>query len=223
MQKNGEQLARRIDEILNQTGSPKLHIIAHSKGGLDARYAISACSCADKVASLSTFSTPHHGSRTVDRLLQLPVPAWSAVAAVVNALAFLLGDRRPDFKTVCREFSTAHMQRFNAQYPLPASLPCRSYAARMTNARSDILMALPHRFVRKYDGENDGIVGVWSAEFGSSFTLLAGETLRGVSHVDEIDLRRRALHKNAGAGHVADITDIYRALYTQLKREEQKA
>ena len=218
---NGENLARRIDEILRETGAEKVNIIAHSKGGLDARYAISACGCADRVATLTTFSTPHRGSRTIDRLLQLPAPAWSAVASLVNALAFLLGDRHPDFITVCRQFSTEYMAAFNAQYPLPNGLPCRSYGARMKAARSDIFMALQHRLVTKYDGENDGIVGVWSAEFGSSFTLLTGETLRGVSHIDEIDLRRRALRKNAAEGHVGDITDIYRTLYTRLKQEEQ--
>ena len=219
IKQNGEQLARRIEEILKQTGAAKLHIIAHSKGGLDARYAISACGCADKVATLTTFSTPHRGSRTIDRLLQLPAPAWSAVASLVNALAFLLGDRHPDFITVCRQFSTEYMAAFNAQYPLPNGLPCRSYGAQMKAARSDIFMALQHRLVTKYDGENDGIVGVWSAEFGSSFTLLTGETLRGVSHIDEIDLRRRALRKNDAEGHVGDITDIYRTLYTRLKQE----
>ena len=33
--------------------------------------------------------------------------------------------------------------------------------------------------------------------------------------------RRRALRKNAASGDIADITEIYRQLYTRLKSEEQ--
>lgn len=42
----GQELARRIREITQQTGCEKVNIIAHSKGGLDSRYAISACEMA---------------------------------------------------------------------------------------------------------------------------------------------------------------------------------
>ena len=69
---NGAHLARRIDEILAETGAEKVNIIAHSKGGLDARYAISTLGMGDRVASLTTMSTPHHGSKTVDLLLRVP-------------------------------------------------------------------------------------------------------------------------------------------------------
>ena len=37
---NGKFLAQRIDEIIRETGAEKVNIIAHSKGGLDSRYAL---------------------------------------------------------------------------------------------------------------------------------------------------------------------------------------
>lgn len=42
VEENARYLARRVDEILAETGSEKLNLIAHSKGGLDARYLISS-------------------------------------------------------------------------------------------------------------------------------------------------------------------------------------
>ena len=46
---NAGQIAGRIDEILAETGAEKVNIIAHSKGGLDARRAVCGYGCADKV------------------------------------------------------------------------------------------------------------------------------------------------------------------------------
>ena len=39
IESNGEQLAKRIKEIIDETGAEKINVIAHSKGGLDMRYA----------------------------------------------------------------------------------------------------------------------------------------------------------------------------------------
>ena len=48
-QTNGSILADRMEEILRQTGAEKLNVIAHSKGGLDSRYAISSLEWAIKL------------------------------------------------------------------------------------------------------------------------------------------------------------------------------
>jgi len=62
-------LAHQIDQILEESGSEKVNIIAHSMGGLDARYLISRLGYEDKIASLSTVSTPHRGTPFADWLL----------------------------------------------------------------------------------------------------------------------------------------------------------
>lgn len=69
---NGRHLAERINQIILETGAERVNIIAHSKGGLDCRYAISSLGMGDKVASLTTIATPHHGSKTMDKLMRLP-------------------------------------------------------------------------------------------------------------------------------------------------------
>ena len=56
--------------VLQETGADKIHIIAHSMGGLDARHMLFADREAgrihERVASLTTISTPHEGSPFAD-------------------------------------------------------------------------------------------------------------------------------------------------------------
>ena len=48
------ELAERIKQIVEETGCEKLNIIAHSKGGLDCRYALDKLNVSQYVASLTT-------------------------------------------------------------------------------------------------------------------------------------------------------------------------
>src|SRR5690348_14070009 len=63
-----ETILRQL-EILNRPRDPII-IIAHSMGGLDARYMISCLGMADRVRALVTVSTPHRGSPYADWCLQ---------------------------------------------------------------------------------------------------------------------------------------------------------
>ena len=60
------QLVRFIER---HTGEEPVHIIAHSMGGLDSRYAISRLGLGDRVLSLTTLGTPHRGTVIADRVL----------------------------------------------------------------------------------------------------------------------------------------------------------
>jgi len=61
------ELRRETQRILQETGAERLHIIAHSMGGLDARRMIADCKeTAKSVASLSTIGTPHLGTAFAD-------------------------------------------------------------------------------------------------------------------------------------------------------------
>ena len=63
------QLKTQIQNILKTTEKAKVNIIAHSMGGLDARYLISKLDFEHHIASLTTISTPHHGTLIADFLL----------------------------------------------------------------------------------------------------------------------------------------------------------
>lgn len=54
------------EAILREWPRKKVNIVAHSMGGLDARYMITMLGMGDHVASLTTLSTPHRGSWYAD-------------------------------------------------------------------------------------------------------------------------------------------------------------
>ena len=63
------QLRDRVNEAIAATGSEKVHIIAHSMGGLDARHMIVDKGMAERVASLTTIGTPHLGTILADHVI----------------------------------------------------------------------------------------------------------------------------------------------------------
>jgi triacylglycerol lipase len=64
-------IAAQIDEILASTHKRKVHIIGHSQGGIDARYLASPAGFGygDRIASITTVSSPHRGSLVADTIL----------------------------------------------------------------------------------------------------------------------------------------------------------
>ena len=58
---NAAQLKAEISDILKKENCEKVNIIAHSKGGLDCRYAMDQLGMTPYVASLTTINTPHRG------------------------------------------------------------------------------------------------------------------------------------------------------------------
>jgi triacylglycerol lipase len=123
----GEQLLARIEEVLRQTGAPKVNLIGHSQGALSARYA--AAMRPDLVASVTSVAGPNRGSELADYLLAHYPPdtakgrLLSAVLRLVNALMSLLetGYRGPklpvDLHASHESLTTAGVERFNERYP----------------------------------------------------------------------------------------------------------
>src|SRR3954463_8353189 len=58
--------AQRLADLIRALPEPRVNIVAHSMGGLDARYAISRLGLAPRVASLTTIGTPHQGTPLAD-------------------------------------------------------------------------------------------------------------------------------------------------------------
>jgi triacylglycerol lipase len=62
VQELAHQLAEHVDEILEQVGAHKVHLIGHSLGGLVARYYIQKLGGHEKVHTCITLGTPHRGT-----------------------------------------------------------------------------------------------------------------------------------------------------------------
>ncbi|NLW88973.1 MAG: alpha/beta fold hydrolase [Clostridiaceae bacterium] len=218
VENNAMTIQSRIREIIAETGAKKVNIIAHSKGGMEARYMISTLGMADYIASLTTISTPHHGSKTMDIACKLPGFMFGMAAFFANRWFKLLGDRNPDFHFVCRQFTTGYAEEFNRENVDSDAVYYQSYAGVMRNSLSDGLMFFPHWVVCCIEGENDGLVTPGSAMWGDFKGILKGCTNRGISHADEVDMRRRKFTSKSKEGFVSDICDVYVQIVMNIKR-----
>ncbi len=212
---NADVLAKRIEEILEETGAEKINVFAHSKGGLDIRCAIAKHGLGEKVASVTTFSTPHHGSSTVDKLLKLPDALVRFAGKCTDIVFRIIGDKNPDSYSVFKLFTTAEAERFNERYPDQAGTYYRSYAFAMKWFLGDIFLWFPSLVVSLLDGENDDLLTPDSVKWGDFKGVIRSNSLRGISHCDEVDMRRMRLTRKKGEG-VSDITDFYLGVVKEL-------
>jgi len=114
----GEALAAQIDEVLAATGAEKINLVAHAMGGLDARYVISTLGYGDRIASLTTMSSPHRGAALADFALTL-APGdllLDGIAALVGAhVSDVAGD--PDLRSAMEAMAESSAAAFNARTP----------------------------------------------------------------------------------------------------------
>ncbi|HEX9062781.1 MAG TPA: alpha/beta fold hydrolase [Clostridia bacterium] len=207
---NANIIKNNILNAMLKTGSEKVNLIAHSKGGLEARYMICELGMDQAIASLTTISTPHHGSKTIDIFYNFPASLYKFVAFFVNFYFKILGDKKPDFYTASRQLSTYHCEKFNENFPNSRSIHYQSYSSVMKNSFSDIFMTIPHFVVKLIEGDNDGLVTPNSAKWGDFKGLISGKTKRGISHADIVDFRRMNFSK-------IDIRDVYIGIVEDLK------
>ncbi len=188
------ELTRRIKYIREETGCDKVNIIAHSKGGLDCRYAISELDAAPYIASLTTINTPHRGCLFAECLLNRISPKiQNKVARTYNETLKKLGDTDPDFLTAVGQLTFSACNELNKKLKLPPeSIYCQSVGSVMRRAKGGKFpLNFSHHIVHYYDGENDGLVGETSFPWGQSYTCLRPTGKKGISHGDVIDLNRR--------------------------------
>ncbi len=210
----GEELAERIREIVRETGCGKVNIIAHSKGGLDARYAVSKCGAADYTASLTTINTPHRGCFFADYLLEkAPDGLRRFLAARYNGTLRRLGDSSPDFMSAVEDLTAKACLMRNGRLPDCASVYYRSVATSMKKAKSGRFpLNMSYYLVKHFDGENDGLVSVDSALWGDVYAILRPRGNRGISHGDMIDLNRENIPE-------FDVREFYVNLVKDLKEK----
>lgn len=193
----GVELAARIRQIVEETGSEKVNIIAHSKGGLDSRYAISCLGMDQYVASLTTINTPHRGCVFADYLLNIvPVTFKEKVADTYNAALKKLGDEKPDFIAAVSDLTASACAAFNEKAPDMPGVYYQSIGSKLNRASAGRFpLNFSHRLVKYFDGPNDGLVAENSFSWGENFTFLTTSGRRGISHGDMIDLNRENIRE----------------------------
>ena len=217
VESNARQLEACLNDVLEKTGAEKVNIIAHSKGGLEARYLISTMGYGDKIASLTTLSTPHNGSVTVDKLLRFPVPFVKCVCGAVDLWFRVLGDKQPDTYSAIDLFKTSTAEKFNAENPDDSRVYYQSYGFVMGKATADMAMWLTWLAVNAFEGENDGLLAPRAVKWTNFKGVYRGSGRRGISHCDEVDMRRHRLPIKSESASEEDITQLYLKIAVDLK------
>lgn len=213
VKESARELASRIKLIVDRSGCEKVNIIAHSKGGLDCRYAISEFGMAPYVASITTVNTPHRGCLFAERLMDaIPESVKNKVATVYNTTLTALGDENPDFLAAINDLTAEACQKRNELLTFPDGIFAQSIGSVMEHPRKgQFPLNLSYRYVKNFDGENDGLVGESSFAWGEKYTLLRSRGTRGISHGDVIDLNRENIRD-------FDVRAFYSDLVSDLRR-----
>jgi triacylglycerol lipase len=143
------QRARQLTEQVRRLPAERYNIVAHSMGGLDARYALTALGLGDRIASLTTISTPHRGTPLADLGVSLFGGALGRLGVPLDAF---------------RDLTTERMEAFNQE---AHDAPGVVYGCFVASARQVNAMLVPaHRFLHRRAGDNDGIVPASSQRWG---------------------------------------------------------
>lgn len=210
----GEALAERIRQVLQETGAEKVNIIAHSKGGLDSRYAIAKCGVGQQVASLTTINTPHRGCEFADYLLSaIPAAQQEMVAAAYNGALRKIGEADADFFAAVRDLTASACKARNEELTDVPGVYYQSVGSKLSGAVSGRFpLNFSWHLVKRFDGNNDGLVGEASFPWGEKYRLLCADGRRGISHGDMIDLNRENFKG-------FDVREFYVQLLHELKEK----
>jgi triacylglycerol lipase len=168
-EKRAAELKQFIDRV-----SPlePVHVIAHSLGGLDARYMISRLGMANRVLSLTTLGTPHRGSSFADWGIR--VMEW-----IVRPTLELLQLPYQAFYDLTRD----RCERFNADVVDMPEVRYFSVAGEHDGSILSPEWLLPFRVVHFAEGPNDGVVSVASARYGEACEIWPGDHLSMVNWI----------------------------------------
>ncbi|KAA8904540.1 Alpha/Beta hydrolase protein [Sphaerosporella brunnea] len=144
-------------------------------GGIDARYMISKLKPNDfKILSLTTVSTPHHGSSFADYMLDQIEPQFLLrIYGALHRLGFQTG--------AFSQLTTRHMKEiFNPSIENDPSVSYYSYGAYCHPPPVYSIWHYPHRVIHEREGANDGLVSVESAHWGTYEGTLVGVNHLGI-------------------------------------------
>ncbi len=131
----------------------RVNVIAHSMGGLDARFAIARLGLASRVASLTTIGTPHHGTPLAD-------------VAIGLGVGYAL-DRLGLERDALDGLTTAGAAAFNEAVPDDPAVAYGSVVgALQRKRRAHPLLLASWAVLRSAAGANDGVVPASSQRWG---------------------------------------------------------
>lgn len=186
--RNALLLKKNILTILKNTGTSKINIIAHSKGGIESRYLISKLGMNSKIASLTTIATPHRGSYMANIMIY-KLPGTNLLKNALNLYGKSVGDISPNSIGAGMQLTTFYMKKFNKQVPNSRDVYYQSFCSRIEKKYKNIIWLNMYSLLYKYEGPNDGLVSVSSCKWGNFRGVVRTKNYTGISHTDIIGLK----------------------------------
>ncbi|MDR3333481.1 MAG: hypothetical protein LBT13_01140 [Treponema sp.] len=201
-------LKATIENILLETNKEKVNIIAHSKGGIDSRYLIWRYDFGDKIASLTTISTPHHGAEIADLIYKQKIVHSRIAKNALKVFGELYGDINPDLFNVNYQLTTEKMKEFNEEVIMDDRVYYQSLYTTIHNSFDDLMFFHTHWYIKNINGRNDGMVSENSAKWGNNIVEIEGR----ISHAEIIDYKKRTISG-------IDIPNIYINIINELNKK----
>ena len=183
IERRAGQLRDNIIAGLKDTGREKdrVIIVAHSMGGLDARYMINKLGMDDRVAALLTITTPHRGS---------PYADW----CVLN-----LGKRLGGLKLMkllgldvqaISDLTTEQCRKFNRTIKNVPGVQYFSVSAARPWHRVPPFAVHAHRIIAAAEGDNDCLVSVKSSTWGEHLGVWPADHFHAVNHKLVLEIKK---------------------------------
>jgi triacylglycerol lipase len=183
--------ARWVDvmqKVIDQTGTDKLNIVAHSMGGLDMRYALSQLDAAPYTASMTTVCAPNRGTSLAELGINAPTAIRDRLVDLMDWMGNHVypGDESDALGSV--EQLTRHYvtQKFNPAVPDAPDIPYYSFSCKVGKATDhpvQVINRYQNNHIYEQEGANDGMVSVESAQWGQH--MGTGR----LSHMEQLNLR----------------------------------
>jgi len=152
-----EVRARALADCVRAVEGRRVIVLAHSMGGLDARYAIARLGLERKVAALITVGTPHRGTPVADLTTDLAARLGIARALALAGVGL----------EALRDLTGANLARFNQEAPDVRSVTYASVVGRVARKRhTNPLLLASHLWLAEREGANDGVVPAASQRWG---------------------------------------------------------
>lgn len=149
--------AKALVEKIEALGHERVDIIAHSLGGLDARYAIAKLGLASRVRALVTIGTPHHGTPLANFAVRGPLglarKAIRLVGMPLHALDWL---------------TPTALEQFNSDVQNVPGVRYACVVGGVREAPPAISIVASHAYLRRVAGANDGLVPIASQYWGET-------------------------------------------------------
>ena len=186
---------------LNGDGHGKILLVAHSLGGLDARYMISRLGMADRVAALLTVTTPHRGS---------PYADWCVRHLGKRLGGFELMETLGLDVHGIEDLTTESCAKFNQDILDVPGVPYFSVSAAREWPKVAPFVLHSHKVIQEAEGDNDGLVSVKSAIWGTHLCTWRADHFHTINKRYVLEFRNRT--GNIAPYYVKAVQDVLAAL-----------